>query len=58
MSQQSLLKDERGLSTTEYLLLIVLVAIAGWAAWTQFGEALSSKIAPTSSVIVAGDPVA
>ncbi len=57
MSHESLLKDERGVSTTEYLILIVLVAIAGWAAWTQFGEAVSQKIAPTSSVVAGGDPL-
>ncbi len=56
MSHQPLLKDDRGVSTTEYLLLIVLIAIAGWAAWTRFGQAVSEKIAPTSAVAVDGDP--
>lgn len=57
MSHEPLLKDERGVSSTEYLILIVLVALAGWAAWTQFGQAVSEKIAPSSSVTVAGDPL-
>ena len=32
--------DERGLSTVEYIIILVLIAIIGIAAWKNFGEAV------------------
>ncbi len=50
MRRGKLAADERGIGTTEYLILIVLIAIAGFAAWSAFGDAVSSKIGGHSSV--------
>ena len=40
----SLARDERGLSTVEYVILLVLVAVAGIVAWNNIGGTVVSKI--------------
>lgn len=40
----SLLSDQRGLTTVEYIIVLGLVAIVGIAAWQQFGETLTGEI--------------
>ena len=42
--RRSLARDNRGLSTVEYIILLALVAVAAISAWTQFGEALIVKL--------------
>jgi Flp pilus assembly pilin Flp len=37
-------KDERGASFTEYAVLVGLVAIAGIAGYTVFGEAINETV--------------
>ena len=39
-----LLRDTRGLSTVEYIILLVLVAIVGIGAWSAFGSKIRDKI--------------
>ena len=44
-------RDEDGLTTVEYALLLALVAIAAIAAWTTLGRKLTnSAIAPANSI--------
>ena len=43
------LQDEQGISTTEYLILMILVVIAGFASWTAFGDAVEKKIEPSQN---------
>ena len=43
-SRRSLLGDERGLTTVEYIIVLGLIAIVGIAAWQQFGETLRGEI--------------
>lgn len=40
----SFARDERGLSTVEYVILLVLVAVAGIVAWNSIGGTVVSKI--------------
>ena len=40
----SLTRDERGLSTVEYVIILVLVAAAAIGLWMSFGEILRGKI--------------
>ena len=40
----SLFRDQRGLTTVEYIIVLGLVAIVGIAAWQQFGETLTGEI--------------
>jgi Flp pilus assembly pilin Flp len=42
--QSSLARDERGLSTVEYVILLVLIAIAGLALWKGLGDTVVEKI--------------
>ena len=37
-------KDQRGLTTVEYIIVLGLIAIVGIAAWQQFGETLTGEI--------------
>lgn len=43
-TKSALLKDERGLSTVEYVILLVLIAAACIGLWVTFGESLRTKI--------------
>ncbi len=38
-----LLEDQHGLSTVEYIIILVLIAVIGIAAWKNFGEAVEFK---------------
>ncbi|MBW2402463.1 MAG: hypothetical protein JRF42_01335 [Deltaproteobacteria bacterium] len=37
----SLMRDQRGLTTVEYIIVLGLIAVVGIAAWQQFGETLA-----------------
>ncbi|MCB9615241.1 MAG: Flp family type IVb pilin [Sandaracinus sp.] len=43
-SPSSLARDERGTTTVEYVILLVLVAVVGIAAWSHIGTALLEKV--------------
>ena len=47
----ALAKDERGLSTVEYVLLLALVAVACIGAWQTFGGTIISKVDEKGSKI-------
>ncbi len=36
--------DERGLSTVEYVIVLVLIAVTGIAVWKGFGQTVRAKI--------------
>jgi Flp pilus assembly pilin Flp len=40
----SLCRDERGLSTVEYVILLVLMAVAGITIWNALGTTIVTKI--------------
>ncbi len=40
----TLLRDTRGLTTVEYIIVLGLIAVVGIAAWQQFGETLTGEI--------------
>jgi Flp pilus assembly pilin Flp len=43
-NQTSIVRDEDGLSTVEYVIILFLIAIIGIAAWKKFGNSVSSKV--------------
>ncbi|MBN2343618.1 MAG: hypothetical protein JXX29_19405 [Deltaproteobacteria bacterium] len=49
--RSSLIHDERGLSTVEYVILLILIAVAGIGLWSTFGETLSGKITNATSQV-------
>ena len=42
--RRNLLKDTKGLSTVEYIIILVLIAVAGIAAWQTFGEKVRDEV--------------
>ena len=44
LTHDELIHDERGTSTVEYVILLVLVAVIAITAWTEIGGALIEKI--------------
>jgi Flp pilus assembly pilin Flp len=43
-SIRSLHRDERGLSTVEYVIILVLLAVVAIQVWTDFGDTIRGKI--------------
>lgn len=50
-SSQSLAHDERGLSTVEYVIILVLIAVIGIVSWNKFGTAVRDKVDDAKSDI-------
>jgi Flp pilus assembly pilin Flp len=48
---RDLKRDVRGLSTVEYIIILMLIAIVGIAAWNQFGAAVKEKIESASGSV-------
>jgi Flp pilus assembly pilin Flp len=44
LGKGSLLRDDRGLSTVEYVIILVLIAAAATGTWVTFGGKVKSKI--------------
>jgi Flp pilus assembly pilin Flp len=49
IQQRSLLRDQRGLSTVEYTVLLVLIVACAVGAWTTFGGNLVKKIGDSNT---------
>ena len=43
-SQKTLARDQRGLTTVEYIIVLGLIAVVGIAAWQRFGETLVGEV--------------
>jgi Flp pilus assembly pilin Flp len=46
-----LLRDERGLSTVEYVLIVALVAIVAFVAWQMIGRSAASRNRAAEGVV-------
>jgi Flp pilus assembly pilin Flp len=46
-----LLRDERGLTTVEYIIILCLIAVVGFAIWKKFGETVKSKVGGAEGVV-------
>ncbi|MCU0673360.1 MAG: Flp family type IVb pilin [Myxococcota bacterium] len=44
LEKKSLVKDEEGLSTVEYIIILILIAVIAIVAWQAFGSAVKSKV--------------
>ncbi|MEN6304914.1 MAG: Flp family type IVb pilin [Armatimonadia bacterium] len=51
---KQLWKDEEGLTTVEYALLLALVAIAAITAWTTLGTRVSGTVSTATSSLPSG----
>ena len=43
--------DERGLSTVEYVIILVLIAVTGITIWSKFGKTIVDKITDSESQV-------
>ena len=50
-SIRELHSDDRGLSTVEYVIILVLIAVAAISVWTQFGNAIVNKVNSSAKTI-------
>jgi Flp pilus assembly pilin Flp len=41
---RELLADTRGLSTVEYIIILCLIAVVGFAIWQKFGSTVKTKV--------------
>jgi len=48
---RELWKDEEGLTTVEYALLLALVVVAGIAAWQGLGNTVNSTVSNSSTAL-------
>jgi len=46
-----LCKDDRGLSTVEYVVILVLIAVAAIGTWKNFGGTIMTKVANQGTAI-------
>ncbi len=46
--------DEQALATVEYALLLVMVALAGLAAWDSFADVIGNMVGECTNQISAG----
>ena len=49
--ERSLLTDERGLSTVEYVIILILIAVVAIMAWKQFGESVEYHVRDSTTHI-------
>jgi Flp pilus assembly pilin Flp len=43
-AKRSLLRDNRGLTTVEYIIILCLIAVVGFGVWKKFGEKVKEKV--------------
>ena len=48
---ENLLSDERGLTTVEYIIILCLIAVVGFAIWKKFGETVKAKVGGAEGVV-------
>jgi len=51
LENKALLQDEEGLSTVEYIIILILIAIIAITAWTQFGASVTGKANQSTTAI-------
>jgi Flp pilus assembly pilin Flp len=49
IQKRSLLRDERGLSTVEYTVLLVLIVACAVGLWSKFGGNVASRLSESNS---------
>jgi len=50
-SRQDLIRNRKGLSTVEYIIILVLIAVAGISLWQEFGDVLTEKISGATAEV-------
>ena len=42
--KRSLLRNNKGLTTVEYIIILCLIAVVGFGVWKKFGEKVKEKV--------------
>ena len=53
---RSLARDEKGLTTVEYIIVLGLIAVLGISAWEEFGERLETEVNEAERAMKVVDP--
>ncbi len=48
---RSILRDQRGLTTVEYVIILCLIAVVGFAVWKKFGETVKTKVGGATTTV-------
>lgn len=48
---KSLRKCEKGLSTVEYIIILILIAVGGIGLWQKFGDSMEKQIKKATSEV-------
>ncbi|HXK18480.1 MAG TPA: Flp family type IVb pilin [Polyangiaceae bacterium] len=51
IGKDSLLGDERGLTTVEYVIILVLIAVMAIGVWKTFGNSIKTQVTSSSGAI-------
>jgi Flp pilus assembly pilin Flp len=51
MGKDSILGDERGLTTVEYVIILVLIAVMAISVWQKFGASITTQVGKSQSAI-------
>ena len=49
--KRPLLADQRGLTTVEYIIVLVLIAVTGFAIWQRFGGMVKHKVSGSHDTV-------
>ena len=49
--KRSLIRDIRGLTTVEYIIILCLIAVVGYGVWRKFGEKVRDKVDATTTQV-------
>jgi Flp pilus assembly pilin Flp len=49
--RRSLLRDQRGLTTVEYIIILCLIAVVGFGVWQKFGEKVKEKVGGSTTQV-------
>ncbi len=47
----NLLQDTEGLTTVEYIIILCLIAVVGFAAWKGFGETVKKRVGEADTTL-------
>jgi len=50
-NKKSLVRDQRGLTTVEYIIILILIAVAAIGLWQAFGESVMDRINESTEAV-------
>ena len=49
--RRSFLRDARGLTTVEYIIILCLIAVVGFGVWQKFGAKVKDKVSGSTEQV-------